>query len=48
MLGHKLEGVTLGRYAKRYEIKQLLNESVLKLDYGVNLTHLKNSRYVPK
>ena len=48
LLGHKEGSITSGRYGKRYEVKQLLSESVSKLDYGIDLTHLKKSKYAQK
>jgi hypothetical protein len=37
----------MGRYGKRYEIKVLFEEAVMKLDYsGVDLGHLKESKWV--
>jgi len=47
-VGHKLKSIDTGRYGKAYPPKQLLEETVLKLDYGIDLSHLKNSKYVPK
>jgi hypothetical protein len=35
-----------GGMAKRFSAKVLLEEAVLKLDFGLNLSHLKESRYV--
>jgi len=48
LVGHKLKSIDTGRYGKAYPPKQLLEETVLKLDYGIDLSHLKNSKYVPK
>lgn len=39
---------TSKRYAKGYRIKTLYEEAILKLDYGIDLTHLKESMYVVK
>jgi integrase len=47
LTGHAIQGETMGRYGKRYEIKVLFEEAVMKLDYsGVNLEHLKESKWV--
>jgi integrase len=46
LTGHAIQGETMGRYGKRYEIKVLFEEAVMKLDYsGVDLEHLKDSKW---
>ena len=45
LTGHALQGETMGRYGKRYKSEVLYNEAVLKLDYGIILDHLKNSKH---
>jgi integrase len=46
LTGHVIQGETMGRYGKRYEIKVLFEEAVMKLDYtGVDLEHLKDSKW---
>ncbi|WP_320043511.1 site-specific integrase [uncultured Desulfobacter sp.] len=45
LTGHALQGETMGRYGKRYNVEVLYREAVLKLDYGVNLEHLKKSKW---
>jgi integrase len=46
LTGHAIQGETMGRYGKRYEIKVLFEEAVMKLDYtGVDLEHLKESKW---
>jgi len=46
LTGHVIQGETMGRYGKRYEIKILFEEAVMKLDYtGVDLGHLKESKW---
>jgi integrase len=45
LTGHALQGETMGRYGKRYNVDVLYKEAVLKLDYGVNLEHLKQSKW---
>jgi len=37
-----------GRYAKPFKPKQLLERTVLKLDYGIDFSHLKKSKFVQK
>jgi len=39
---------TRKRYAKGYRVKTLYEETVLKLDYKIDLSHLKKSKYVVK
>lgn len=46
LVGHAVQGESMGRYGKRFSAKVLLEEAVLKLDYGIDLSHLKKSRYV--
>jgi integrase len=46
LVGHAIKGETGGRYGKRYEPKLQYETSVSKLDYGIDLSHLKNSKWV--
>ena len=46
LVGHALHGETGGRYGKRYEPKLLYEKTVMKLKYGLDLSHLKNSKFV--
>ena len=46
LLGHKHDQITTGRYGKKFEPRMLLEKAVLKLDYGIDLSHLKKSRFV--
>ncbi len=46
LTGHAIQGETLGRYGKRYSVKVLYNEAILKLDYGIDLEHLKRSKWI--
>jgi integrase len=46
--GHAVEGESMGRYGKPYVSKTLYEKAVLKLDYGIDLSHLKKSKWVPK
>jgi len=45
LTGHAVQGETMSRYGKRYPVETLYNEAVLKLDYKVNLEHLKGSKW---
>ena len=45
-VGHTVQSITLGRYGKKYKPDKLFENVVLKLDYGIDLSHLKNSKYV--
>jgi integrase len=48
VLGHKHQQISTGRYGKKFDPKLLMEKAILKLDYGIDLTHLKESKYVPK
>lgn len=48
LIGHVIKGETGGRYGKRYEPKRLYEKTVMMLDYGLDLSHLKNSKWVVK
>jgi len=43
--GHAGQGEQ-SRYGKPYTVEQLYTEAILKLDYKINLDHLKKSKYV--
>jgi integrase len=45
ILGHEVGSITMGRYGKRYSPRMLLEEAVMKVSYGVDLGHLKESQY---
>ena len=45
-VGHAIEGETYGRYGKRLSPSVLFDEIVSKIDYGVDLSQLENSRFV--
>ena len=47
-VGHSTQSITMGRYGKRYEPVKLLENVVMKLNYGIDLSHLKSSKYVIK
>ena len=46
LTGHVSTGISYGRYGKAYTLDVLYNEAVLKLDYNVDLDHLKQSKWV--
>jgi integrase len=46
LTGHALQGETMGRYGKRYAVRVMYDEAVMKLNYGVNLEHLRGSKWV--
>lgn len=48
LIGHKNKNITTNRYAKRFEPAMLLEKAVMKLNYDIDLSHLKNSKYVVK
>jgi len=48
IVGHALQGKTLGRYTQEFPVITLYREGILKLDYKVDLSHLKASKWVPK
>ena len=48
IVGHSIKGETMGRYGKRFKPKVLYENAILKLDFGIDLSHLKNSKYVIK
>ena len=48
LVGHKIPGESFGRYGKPYLAKIRYEEALLKLDFGIDLSHLKQSKWVPK
>jgi len=46
LLGHSGGSITLDRYGKRYNAKLLKDKVVDQLNFGVDLEHLKGSRFV--
>jgi integrase len=48
LTGHAVQGESMGRYSENYRVPLLYEEAILKLDYGIDLAHLKESKYVPK
>jgi len=47
-VGHKNRNITYGLYGKRFKPQKLYRKIVAKLNYDIDLTHLKNSKYVIK
>lgn len=45
-VGHVTESQTTGRYGKRFKPKMLKEKVVDKLDFGIDLSHLKQSHHV--
>ncbi len=45
VVGHEVESMTLGRYGKRYQPKVVFDEVISRLNYEVDLSHLKKSRF---
>jgi len=48
LVGHVIQGESRGRYGKPFRVPLLYKEAILKLNYDINLAHLKNSKYVIK
>lgn len=46
LVGHKTDNITMERYGNRFEPQKLYEGAVLKLDFDIDLSHLKESRYV--
>ena len=47
-VGHTNASITMERYGKRYEVDKLTEQVIKNLDYGIDLSHLKNSKWVTK
>jgi hypothetical protein len=45
---HTIDSMAMGRYGKRYTPEILFNEVISKLDCGIDLNHLKKSKFVVK
>ncbi len=45
LTGHVLQGETMGRYGKKYQVDVLYDAAILKLSYEVDLEPLKRSRW---
>ncbi len=49
VIGHsKGKDVTQAVYTEKYTPKELFDNVILKIDYGIDLSHLKKSKFVPK
>ena len=46
--GHSIKDITAGTYSDRFPPKVLLENAILKLDYSIDLSHLKKSKFVRK
>ncbi len=46
LVGHEIGSITTGRYGKRYQPQVLFDHVIKKLNYDIDLKHLKESRYV--
>ena len=47
-MGHEHDQISTGRYGQKFEPDMLMEKAVKKLDYGIDISHLKKSKYVPK
>ncbi len=47
-MGHEHNQISTGRYGQKFEPDMLMEKAVKKLDYGIDLSHLKTSKYIPK
>jgi len=48
VVGHSSGDITLGRYGKAFEPRILFEHVISKTDYGLDMRHLKKSRFVPR
>jgi len=48
LVGHVSDSQTTGRYGKRFKPEMLKEKVVDKINYGIDLSHLKNSKFVSK
>lgn len=48
MVGHTENGVTFEEYFKGFTVKQIYDGIVSKIDLGIDLSHLKDSKWVVK
>jgi integrase len=46
LVGHVHQGQTMKRYTKQYRVQILYEKGILKLNYELDLSHLKNSKFV--
>ncbi len=47
-LGHEHPQISTSQYGKKFEPGMLMEKAVLKLDYPMDLRHLKKSKFVPR
>jgi integrase len=47
-VGHSNQSITMGRYGKKFDVNKLYEKVVKNLNYGIDLSHLKKSKYVVK
>ncbi len=47
-MGHEHDQISTGRYGQKFEPDMLMEKAVKKLNYGIDLSHLKKSKFVPK
>ena len=45
VIGHSVNDITMGRYGDKYPVKKLYEEVILKFTPGIDLDHLKSSKY---
>ena len=45
-VGHKVEDMSYGRYADRYNVKILYDDVIKRVKFSVNLDHLRKSRFI--
>ena len=49
VMGHsKGKDVTQAVYTEKYTPKELFDDVIAKIDFGIDLSHLKLSKFVPK
>ena len=48
VLGHEQQDITWGTYAEKYSVKILYADVISRIDFGVDLSSLKNSKFVKK
>ena len=46
LVGHIVKGETFGRYGKHLRVPVLYEKAIIELDYGIDLSHLKKSKFV--
>jgi integrase len=46
LIGHSSGSITFGRYGKRYSPKVVKEQAIDRLSYGIDLNHLKQSRFI--